>query len=261
MSTEPMRVLIAARLSKKKDKQAGHGIETQDERAREWAELGGHTVVGVAADTASGIVAPWNRKNLKPWVTDPVRMASYDAIVAYKMDRLSRAGWRDESDIRRWAEDNGKKLIIVDGPQWPPRDDGDRWAWEAMAIKARKEWESIQERVVRSQTAIRANGALHGKAGYGHAIVGNRYHKTLEINETEARVIRQAKERYLGGETIDAIVRTSTCVGSPSAAIAGMPRPWLVSCAPQASQVGVQPRTARPTRSPPSSRGMSTSGL
>jgi len=115
-----MKVLIAARLSRKTGKQEGIGIETQDERSREWAEHNKHEVVGVAADHASGVVAPWNRRNPKPWVTDSVKIASYDAIVAYKMDRLNRAGWRDESDIRRWAEDNNKRLIIVDGPQWPP---------------------------------------------------------------------------------------------------------------------------------------------
>jgi DNA invertase Pin-like site-specific DNA recombinase len=223
-----MRVLIAARLSKKTGNREGLGIETQDERSREWAEGNGHEVVGVAADTASGTVAPWHRKNLKPWVTDETLMSQYDAVVAYKMDRLSRAGWRDESEIRHWAEDNGKRLIIVDGPQWPPRDDGDRWAWEAMSIQARKEWESIRERTTRAQGAIRERGGLVGKPGYGYRVEGERYAKTLVVFEPEAEVVREATRRYLNGETVDALAADFNERGLPSPMINGEPgTKWL----------------------------------
>ena len=42
-------------------------------------------------------------------------------------------------------------LMIVDGPQWPPRHDGDEWSWEAMSKQARREWEEIRERSMRAQ--------------------------------------------------------------------------------------------------------------
>src|SRR5690348_7350986 len=129
-----LRLVLAARLSRKGGNgEDGLGIETQDKRGREWAERQGYVVVAVAADTKSGTVAPWDRKNLRPWVIDPALMATYDGILAYKNDRLSRGCWSDEARIRQWAEEHGKVLVIVDGPQWPPRHDGDEWAWEAMA--------------------------------------------------------------------------------------------------------------------------------
>src|SRR5258708_2242523 len=95
-----VRVIIAARLSQERGK-TQTGIDSQDEDAREWAEEKGHEVVETVRDKQSGTLAMWQRPNLRPWVTQPDLMARYDGIVAAKQDRLSRAKWRDETDIRR----------------------------------------------------------------------------------------------------------------------------------------------------------------
>ena len=109
-----MRALIAARLSKlQRGGLQGIGIDTQDEKSRAFREREGMTVVGVVADTKSGTVAPWDRKNLKPWVTEPEKMALYDAVVAYKTDRWSRGAQEDFTRIEFWATQHGKRLIIV----------------------------------------------------------------------------------------------------------------------------------------------------
>jgi hypothetical protein len=103
-------------------------------------EREGMTVVGVVADTKSGTVAPWDRKNLKPWVTEPEKMAMYDAVVAYKTDRWSRGTQEDFTRIEFWATQNGKRLIIVDGPQYPARADrfdSDYWQWQAEKMAPR----------------------------------------------------------------------------------------------------------------------------
>ena len=196
-----MNVLLAARLSRKKQ-QEGLGIETQDERMLEWAERNGHTVVGVAGDYSKGTVAPWDRPHLKPWVTKPDQMARYEAIITYKHDRLSRGPWADEARIRMWAQEHGKTLIIVDGPQWPPRHDGDKWSWEAAATQSRKEWEDIRERSMRAQKALRAKDKHVGRAAFGFEIVGDRYDKTLKVYEPEAQIAREMVRRYLDGETL-----------------------------------------------------------
>jgi DNA invertase Pin-like site-specific DNA recombinase len=197
-----MNVLLAARLSRKGGKQEGLGIETQDARMLEWAERNGHTVVGVAGDYSRGTVAPWDRPHLKPWVTQPDMMTRYDAIIAYKHDRLSRGEWADEARIRMWAEEHGKNLIIVDGPQWPPRTDGDEWTWEALAKQSHKEWLSIRERSMRAQKALREKGKHVGRAAFGFAIVGDRYDKSLAVYEPEAEVAREMVTRYLAGESL-----------------------------------------------------------
>jgi len=179
-----LKLLLAARLSKlQQDGQQGMGIETQDERSREWAEREGHTVIGVAADTKSGTVPPWKRPNLRPWVTKSELMTEYDGILAYKNDRLSRGAWEDETEIRRWAMQHGKVLIIADGPWWPPRHEGDRWAWEANAAQAHKEWEEGRERSIRQRTKLMELGKLVDRLPWGYMSVGPRYDHHPETTE------------------------------------------------------------------------------
>jgi DNA invertase Pin-like site-specific DNA recombinase len=198
-----MRLLLAARLSRKYHGQTG--IETQDQRSREAAEREGHQVIAVAADRKSGTVAPWDRPSLRPWVTKPELMTRYDGIIAYKNDRLSRGAWADEVRIRLWAEENGKVLIIAGGPQWPPRHEGDRWSWEAMASQARREWEEIRERSVRSQKILRENHYLVGRPPFGYVIVPLDDHKTLAPDPRIAPVLAEVARRYLAGATLTAL--------------------------------------------------------
>ena len=66
-----MRAIIAARKSNKVDSATGEGIglDTQDEKAREFADRLGITVVGVARDTISGRMAPIDRPELGAWLS------------------------------------------------------------------------------------------------------------------------------------------------------------------------------------------------
>jgi site-specific DNA recombinase len=199
-----MRVIVAARLSKLVNGQTG--LDTQDEDAQEWAEENNHEVIATVADHKSGTIAPWKRPNLKPWVTQPDLMASYDGIVAAKQDRLSRAKWRDEADIRRWAEDNGKTLFIVDrNMQWPPEDEADVSRWNDGADSARREWVSISKRYRRMQRKQRESGYLVGRAPYGFRIIGEAKAKSLTPDEITAPIIREAANRYLAGDSLQVV--------------------------------------------------------
>lgn len=200
--TEDFPVIIAARLSrKKKDARGEPGIETQDEHSREWCETQGLRVIAMVADYKSGRVAPWHRKNLKPWVTRPELMQLYKGIVAYKNDRLSRGDWEDESEIRKWASKHGKRLMIVNGPQWPPRHEGDRWQWEASAMQSNKEWEEIRERSMRAQKQLRNEGKLVGRVPWGYEIIGKKYDRMPVVTEEGKRYIPQVFQRIAEGQT------------------------------------------------------------
>lgn len=230
-----MDVIIAARLSKKAKGYAKSGIEDQDEDAREWAQEQGHNVIATVPDTASGTKAMWQRQNLAPWVTDPELMARYHGIVAAKQDRLSRADWSEEADLRKWAEANGKTLFIVDRDlRWPPRDDShhddDVAAWNRGAEEAHREWNNTSRRYRRMQKNRKDNNAPTRRAPYGFKTAGvscgqspcecwkNQIadHKTFIPDESQARVIREAKDRYLAGETLEAITDDFNSRGVPS---------------------------------------------
>lgn len=66
----------------------------------------------VVKDHKTGKSHLWDRPNLKPWVTDPVLMSTYDAIVALKVDRLTRADDDGVAQMEKWARDNHKMLLI-----------------------------------------------------------------------------------------------------------------------------------------------------
>lgn len=200
------RALIAARLSKlQPDGQQGIGIETQDEQSRAYCLREGHEVVDIVADNASGTKAPWDRPNLRPWVTDPTLMAEYDIIVAYRNDRLSRGAWEDEVRIRLWAQENSKRLIIVDGPQWPPRHDGDAIHWEVMAKEARRAWEENVERVTRALAELQKRGKLVGRPPFGYVSIGEKYNHEIVPTEDGRRYIPQIFERCIAGQSLRAI--------------------------------------------------------
>ncbi len=199
-----MRVIIAARLSRIAKGQTG--IDTQDEDAREWAEDNGHEVIATIADRKPGPLAMWDRPNLKPWVTQDDYMALYDGIVAAKQDRLSRADWSDEARIRLWAEEKGKSLFIVDrNLRWPPRDADDRERWNNGAEQARREWENTSKRYKRMQRSLRSNHYFVGKRSYGYRIVESGDHKTLVIDEDQAKIVREMFRRYIKGESLKQI--------------------------------------------------------
>jgi DNA invertase Pin-like site-specific DNA recombinase len=134
-------------------------------------------------------------------------MAQVDGILAYRNDRLSRGCWADEARIRLWAEENHKILMIVDGPQWPPRHDGDAWAWEAMAKQARKEWEEIRERSMRAQGELRDRGRLVGRPPFGYQVIGDKYDKTLVPTDEGRRLVPVIFAKVIAGESEGAIAR------------------------------------------------------
>ena len=209
-----MRVIVAARLSRKQASgQQGIGIETQDKRAREWAEREGHDVAEVVADTKSGTVAPWDRRNLRAWVTDPAKLAQYDAVVAYATDRLSRGTQEDFSRIEAWAADTGKALVIVDGPQYPARNDSDYWQWTAQKREARREWEQGRERSMRALGELRDRGKLVGRPPFGYAPDGDKYDKRLVPTETGERYVPQIFERCIAGQSAASIAEWLTAEG------------------------------------------------
>lgn len=223
-----MRLIIAARLSRKRrDGKPQLGIDTQDKRAREWAEENGHTVVATVPDTKSGTTAPWDRKNLRPWVacgcdwcklSDGKRglperkrvydttgkIAMYDGVLAYKTDRLSRGDQEDFTRIEGWATHHGKKLIIADGPQYPARDDSDYWRWAAETRAARVEWESIRERITRNLAERESLGLLNGKPPWGYVPDGS---GGLTPTDAARECIPQVFAKIIAGESLAAVAR------------------------------------------------------
>jgi hypothetical protein len=214
-----VRFIVAARLSRKP--RPGEDIEfpidAQDKRAREWGEAqhdgpNGEPWkhVATAADYKRGTVPPWNRPNLRKFVTDHGSMAEYDAIVAIKTDRISRGTDEDFSQIEAWASTHGKKLIIVGpdgGIQYPARHDSDFWQWTATKRQSRKEWEDIRDRSMNRQADLIARKRLVGRPSFGYQVVGTKYDKTLAPTDVGRKYVPEIFQRVAVGHTLLSVAK------------------------------------------------------
>lgn len=209
-----MRVLHAARLSQLRKGQTG--IETADAAVHAWAEREGHVIVHVAADFKSGTVPPWKRPNLREWVTDPAKIAQYDAIVAYKFDRLSRGDDASTAAIEQWARDNGKLLITVSEDLQYPCEGIAGIRWDLAARMAHQEWLEISKRYRDMGATIREGGFHYGRAPYGYQSVPSEKdprHKTLIPVPYEADVIRDMAQWVLDGCSLEVVAEKLNAQG------------------------------------------------
>jgi site-specific DNA recombinase len=210
-----MRVIIPARLSQTSEGQTG--IESQTDEATRYADGKGWTVVATVADHKSGTVPPWKRPKLRAWVTEPGKLAQYDAVLAYRLDRLTRGDNASTNAIEDWAARNGKQLLTADGLVFPCEgNDGIRW--DVAKRIAHQEWLEASERYRRMQRTLRAAGHWVGRYPYGFRLVpadDNPDHMKIEVEPEQAKVIRESAERYLSGWTLQAIADDLNARGIP----------------------------------------------
>lgn len=202
-----MRLVLAARLSQLAKGQTG--LDTQDEDARAWAAAHGHTIVAATLDRISGRVSPSDRPKLGPWLSDPKRMMLYDGILVSRIDRLTR---KQDWDIRQWAEEHGKRILVVSPElEWPPPQGeagtATRIIWDNLVDLAAGEWENTSIRYRRMQRALRDQAFFVGKPPYGYHIVqvDGTEHKTLEPDPVTSAIARGMAQRYLDGESLHQI--------------------------------------------------------
>jgi DNA invertase Pin-like site-specific DNA recombinase len=209
---EPERWLLAARLSRvsKKDRERGdeliNGIQTQDLGSAEWAQHEGHKIMHVTKDrNISGAVAPWERPELGPWLTDPVKLVQYDGIVAYDVSRLSRE-YFDLAWLRKWAEENHKKLYVIkERLHWPDNRDGTLWG--VAAERAYEERQDIIERVTRELTALREVGKLVGRFPFGYTSAGDKYDRYLVPTDAGRKYVPLIFKHCIDGWSLSKIAR------------------------------------------------------
>jgi site-specific DNA recombinase len=202
-----VRLLHAARLSQKARNREQTGIESSDLEAQRWAQEHGHEIVETVADTKSGTTAMWARPNLKPWITEPDKLIQYDGIVAYKSDRLSRAEWSDEIQIRLWAQEHGKELFIISPAlHWPPANQAEQLSWEIFASQAHEEWKNTSERYRRMQRYLKDQGKLVGRPPFGYMIVeAEGGHKTIAPSELGRKYVPEIFARCIAGDSLQTI--------------------------------------------------------
>src|SRR5690348_12458773 len=198
-----MRLLVARRLSNYTDESTS--IERQGETGENYARAYGHEVVHMTADTdVSGAVSPFDRDDLGPWLTEPARLAQWDAIAVTKIDRLSRS-LQDFVNFMGWAKEHGKTLISI-GEGIDFSTPVGKLIGNILAMFAEFERERMGERRADAARKARREGRYDGRTLYfGYAVDGdNRYVRDPEYAPVAAQMARDR----LAGHSLSWIARS-----------------------------------------------------
>lgn len=209
-----LRVLGRIRLSKDAD-ETGTSIERQRESIETWAKMHGHTVVGWAVDSGvSGSIDPFEAPNLAPWLHQS-RLNEWDALVAYRLDRLSRRVI-PLNKLFGFVQEHNKTLASVseslDLSTWIGR-----LVANVIAGVAEGELEAIRERNIGSQKTVRELGRWHGGTPpYGYQAVKRSDGWYLEPDPKEVRVIRKIVTKVLAHQSARSIAEQLNADGIPT---------------------------------------------
>ena len=192
----------------------------QDERSQEpdidrWIEEHGYTPGPVYRLRGKSASKGKHQAELDQVVED-MRAGKLQVLVVWQSSRIERRGAWSAFDLARRVREAGGRIEYVQDAYLNETNEMSDVMLAMAATKDRLSSEDTSKRVRSIHSRIRGNGGVHGKAGYGYRIEGERYSKRLVPFEPEARVIEEAKTRYLGGETVEAISDDFNARGIPS---------------------------------------------
>lgn len=201
-SANGLRLLMAGRKSRKGDEDTQ--FDRQEARNKDRAERDGHVVVHKTRDVVSSQTMPWDRRELKAWMSDPAKIDLYDGLLV-ETDRLSRCDDRGWHFIEDWCYRHDKVIITTEGVQFPPRDDSDRYQWVGLKRRARTYWEDVRDKHAQTREIIRANGGAIGKPPFGYVTSGEKLKKTFVIDPVAGPLAKAAFQRIADGRTATSV--------------------------------------------------------
>jgi site-specific DNA recombinase len=196
------RVACYVRVSTLAQKEEGYSIDEQIERLTAYCKAMDWRIVKIYTD------AGYSGGNMnRPALTDLIEASQsrvIDAVVVYKLDRLSRSQ-RDTLTIIEGFLDNGVDFVSMT-ENFDTSTPFGKATIGILSVFAQLEREQIKERC----SLGRAGRAKEGKyRGGGYVPIGYDYSDgSLIINETEATQIREIHRLYQQGESCRSIVMT-----------------------------------------------------
>jgi len=158
-----------------------------------------------------------------------------NVLVAWHPDRIDRRGSEAVFELAARAKEAGGRIEWA-GATARHLNEVNVMSNGLLAITsdmARAESEHKSERIRAKHATLRAKGSAIGRPTYGYRIVERDGIKVFAPREDQAAILREARDRYLGGETLDAICEDFNRRGIPSPGKyraphpqAGKPCPW-----------------------------------
>lgn len=195
-----MRVVLAGRLSQLQPGQTG--MESREREMVKWAETGGHEVVTITEDWQSGTTPLVKRPDLRPWVTEPDKLAQYDALVVYEGARLSRGPKAMVNEIEKWAADNGKQILTVREGLKFPAEGTEGIHWDVTHRVNHQQWLDTSRMYRNMQAHLKESGYLVGRPCFGFQVIESGDHKTLAPHPVNSIWVNRAVDEYLDGKSL-----------------------------------------------------------
>lgn len=194
-----MRAAVYVRLSR--DTEESTSPERQRAACEALCEARGWTVSSVEEDIdVSGFSKGLDRPGLQRILT---RLADFDVIVFFKIDRLARSTV-DFAEIMRLSEAQGVALASASEPLDLTSSMGRAMA-KVIAVFAELESDTIGMRVSSAHEHLRREGRYTGgRVPYGYRVVPNPdgAGKVLEVNPEEAKTIHAIVDRVLANDSL-----------------------------------------------------------
>jgi site-specific DNA recombinase len=147
-------------------------------------------------------VSAFGAKHRPEFTRMMTRLGDTDAIVFWKLDRLSRSSV-EAGQIAETAKAANVDLVATDGMPIDTTSAGGKFVYTVLAAAGEMEANQISERSLSMMRFKRKNGEWVGRVPFGWRLVG----KHLETDPDQQAVLLQAAKRYVGGETFSAIAR------------------------------------------------------
>jgi DNA invertase Pin-like site-specific DNA recombinase len=193
------------------------GIDRQEQLCRELAEQRDWTIAEVYVDRDVSAYSGKRRPRYQQMLDD-VKNRRHDAVIVVDQDRLTRTP-RELEDIIDLAEMCGTALATVQGDIDLSTSEGRALA-RIMGTMARQESEKKSERQQRQRKQAAQLGKYQGgRRPYGYESDG------VTVQESEAKLIREAARRIIAGEAVRTIAIDWNDRGIPTSS----GKRWLVT--------------------------------
>jgi DNA invertase Pin-like site-specific DNA recombinase len=197
----PRYAAIYARISKDREG-AGLGVERQEADCRELAKRHGWVVGGLYADNDISAFKNRPRPRYRDLLSD-IRSGVVDGLLIWHPDRLHRSP-RELEEFIDVVEPVGLPVLTVQAGRWDLTTPAGRMVARNIGNVARYESEHQSEKLRRKHREIAQNGRPASRGGdrpFG-------YERDREtIVPEEAKAIRDAMKRLLGGESLWSVAR------------------------------------------------------
>lgn len=194
-----MKAVIYARVSSKEQEETGYSLPAQEKFLTEYASRKGFAVVKVfsVAESASGS----RQRKVFAEMMDYLVKNKIPHLLCEKVDRLTR-NFKEAAVANEWLETNPERhihfvkqnLVVYQGS----RSDED-FRWDIEVVLAKKYIGNLSEEVKKGQKEKIAQGWLPTKPPLGYKTIGEKGHKTHEIEETKSRFVKRMFELYGSG--------------------------------------------------------------